>query len=68
MYNQIKQLDERVEDDVTKIYEGKCEEAKKQRQMYINLSKKYTEDPKNYDHYIDVRLFFNLLFIESRVG
>ncbi|CDW77071.1 UNKNOWN [Stylonychia lemnae] len=51
--NKKYKLDEKVEDDIIKRYEGKCEEAKKQRQMYINLSKKYSEDLKNYDYYLD---------------
>ena len=33
--------------------------------MYINLSKKYTEDPKNYEHYIDVK-YFDLNLIKQK--
>jgi len=46
-------MDERVERDVLKRTEVKCEEAKRMRTNYINLSKRHAESSKQYEDAID---------------
>ena len=46
-------MDERVERDVLKRTEVKCDEAKRMRSNYINLSKRHAENSKQYEDALD---------------
>ncbi len=46
-------MDERVERDIMKRTEAKCDVSKRQRSYYINLSKKAEQNSKLYDDLLD---------------
>eukprot|EP00347_Sterkiella_histriomuscorum_P020791 403336447 len=51
--NRKYKLDEKVEEDLMRRYESKCDDAKKQRSNFLLIAKKYAEDSKNYNIYMD---------------
>jgi Domain of unknown function (DUF1977) len=52
--NKKYRMDERVENDVLRRVQAGCDDAKKMRTQYINLSKRYSHDTDQYEMYISV--------------
>ena len=59
--NKKYRLDERVENDVLRRVQAGCDDAKRVRSQYINLSKRYANDADQYEMYINVSRFTSLI-------
>ena len=47
-------MDEKVESDILKRYDIACDDAKRLRSHYVNLSKRYTSRADQYEFYLNV--------------